>query len=102
MLVLFSFDFVIDLYVELDKLVNSALFNSFLITPELICNDKLTELRSPVTEVVDAEAIVARKLVKELKGVTDNRSAEVSDVEGLGNVGRGIVEDYFLTDAIHR
>ena len=40
--------------------------------------------------------------MKELKRMSDNGSAKMSDVEGLCNVGRGVVEDYGLSLSVIR
>ena len=49
--------------------------------------------------MVDADALVARELVQEFQGVTDDGGAEMPDVEGFGDVRRGIVEDDGLARA---
>ena len=88
--------------VELDKLINSTVLNFFLASPKTISNDKLTELCSPVAEVVDSDAFVACELVKLLKRMTYDGSSEMANVEGLRNVGRGIVENDSLAVTVFR
>ena len=92
-LIFFGFDFVVHANVESNECVNAALFDGFLIAPFTECNDQLTELRTPVTEVIDTDAIVACVFVKKLQGVTDNGRTEMSDMEGLCNVGGRIVKN---------
>ena len=78
---------IVDSYVELYELVNSTLLYRLLVTPLLISDDELTELSTPVTEIVDAYALISRELVEKLQRVADNGWTEVADMEGLRNVG---------------
>ena len=101
-LVLLSLNLVVDTDIELYKLVYTAVLNGLAVAPESVGNDKLTKLGAPVTEVVDADALIARKLVKELERVTDNGGAEMSDVEGLCNIGGGVIKNYCSSLTVHR
>ena len=87
---------VVDHDVELHQLVDTALLDLLLTAPQAVGQDELTELGAPVAEVVDAHALVARELMELLEGVTDDGGAQVSDVEGLGHVGGGVVQHHLL------
>ena len=99
--ILVTLDGVVDAYVKLNELVDSALLDLLFIAPELIRNDELTELSSPIAKIVDTHALIACKFMKLLERVTDNGRTEMSYMEGLRNVGGGIVKNdrLSLTDA---
>ena len=98
-LLLFLGDGVVDLDVQFNQRVDAALFYHLLAAPGVIRQDQLTKLGAPVAKVVNAKAFVACKLVHLLERVTDNGGAQVTDVEGLCDVGRGIVKHDLLAAA---
>ena len=88
---------VIYFYVKSNQCVNSAVFDFLTVTPLFVSYNKLSKLCSPVSEIVDSNTLVSRKLVKLLERMSDYSSTQMSDMEGLCNVGRGIVENDRLT-----
>ena len=94
------FCFLVELDVKLNKAVASAVCYLFGIAPSAVSNYHLTELSTPVAEVVYTNALEARKLVQKAKRMTDNSGTEVADVEGLCNVGGGVVKNYCLAVAV--
>ena len=52
---------------------------------------------SAATEVVDADTLISGKFMELSESVSDNCCSEVSDMEGLCNVGGGIVKNYRLS-----
>ena len=82
------------------NIIYSALFYFLTVAPLFICNYKLTELCSPVAEIINSDALVSAEFVKKLKRMSYNRSSEMSYVEGLGYVGRGIVKHYRFAYAL--
>ena len=102
LLLLFG-DGVVDLNVKLHQRVNAARLNHFLAAPGAVSKNQLAKLRTPVAKVVDTKAIVARKLMHFLERMADDRGAQVTDMEGLCHVGRGIVQhDLFVLSDIGR
>ena len=57
------------------------------------------ELRAPVAEVVDADDVVAERIVKIIERVAEHGGAQVKDAEFLGDVRRGIVDDNCFSPA---
>ena len=82
------FSFSMEFYIELNKLIYSAVFNILFASPEAISNNKLTELSAPVAKMIDAYALISCKFMKLLEGVTNNCCTEVTDVERLGYIRR--------------
>ena len=62
----------------------------------LISNDHLAKLGAPVAEIVDSYAVIPRKLMKLFQRVPDHGASQMTDMEGLCYVGRGIVEHHGL------
>ena len=91
------FGFFVELYINLDKLVDSAFLYSLTVSPLAESYYLLTELSSPVTEMVYADAVITGKLVEQLQRVTDDCRAEVTDMERLAYVGGGIVKNDCLS-----
>ena len=85
--------------VEFDEFVDLPRLDRFAASPFAVGDDQFSELRPPVAEVVDPDALVARELVQEFQGVTDDGGAEMPDVKGFCDVRRGIVEDDGLARA---
>ena len=90
-------DGVVDADVEIHQSVHAALFNGLAVAPLLVGHHHLTELGTPVAEVVDTHALVARELVKHFQSVTDDGRTQVTDVEGLGQIGRAVVQHHRLS-----
>ena len=59
--------------VKAGEFFNAALFNLFRRSPMLICVNKFAELRSVVSEVVDAHGVVAEVFENAVKRAPDNR-----------------------------
>jgi len=93
------FGFRVKFHIEGDKRVDSAFFDLFARTPESECTYKLAELRTPISEMVYSDAVIPRKLMYELKGMTDNGRSEMSYMERLRNVRRCVIEDNGLAFA---
>ena len=89
-------DGVVDADVEIHQSVHAALLYGLAVAPLLVGHHHLTELGAPVAEVVDAHTLVAHELVELLQGVTDHGGAQVTDVEGLGQIGRAVVQNHRL------
>ncbi len=57
-----------------------------------IAVDDHPELRAPITQMIVRSDLVAKKTQGAAERVADHRRANMSDVHGLGDVGRGIVD----------
>ena len=89
--------------VNANKLVNAARFNLRTTAPTAIGTDDLAELRTPVAEVIDTNTGIAEEFMKLFQRVTNHCCAEMTDMEGLGNVRGGIVEHHgFALTALGR
>ena len=76
------FCFLVELYVKLNESVDALALDLFTVAPALECNDLLTVLGTPVTEMIDADAVVSAELMEQFQGVTDYGRTQVSDMEG--------------------
>ena len=71
---------------------------------QLICTPKLlkpssevSELRAPITQVVDAFHVVAQRLEAASEAVPEHGRAQVSGVERLGDVWRTELDEHGLS-----
>ena len=62
-------------------------FEIFFLAPVLQPTNHFSELRAPVAQVVDADALVAEAGKDPVEGAADDGRAQVPDVKGLGNIG---------------
>ena len=81
-----------ELHIQVHELLNALFFNGFLIAELLIGNEKLTELGSPVAQMIDTDNLIAQLAEDLVKGISNDRGTEMADMEILGNIGRGIVD----------
>ena len=58
---------------------------------------RATHLGAPVAEVVHGDDVPAVRLVEVREEGADDGAAEVADVEGLGDVGGGVLDDDALS-----
>ena len=86
------FGFGVEADVKPHQFVALALLDRLAVAPLAVGDDHFPELGAPVSEVVDADAFVAGELVEQFQRVTDDGRAEVSDVEGFGDVRGRVVE----------
>ena len=86
----------VELHVQIDHRLHTALFDLFAVAPELVSGDHLAELAAPVAQVVDAHGLVAVKVIDALKAMADHRRGEMADVEALGDVDGGVVQTHGL------
>ena len=96
---LILFRLVMELNVKLNEFIDAALFYLVHTSPFAVSNDEFSELRSPVAEVIYADALIARELMKFFKRMTYYRRSEVSYMEGLCDVRRRVVENDGLSRA---
>ncbi len=82
------FRLFMELHVEPHELVDADPLDGLTVAPAAEGHDLLSELRAPVAEVVDPRAVVADEFVQELDRMSDDRRAEMPDVEGLADVRR--------------
>jgi hypothetical protein len=59
--------------------------------------DEHTKLGAPIAEVVEAKYILFEEFKEASQAVTDNGGADVTDVQFLGDVRRGELDDDFLS-----
>ena len=59
------FGFFVELYINLDKLVDSAFFDGLTVSPLAESHNLLAELSSPVSEMVYADAVISGKLMEQ-------------------------------------
>ena len=85
-------------YQFVDTVLNDCLFVSVFT----VGNDKFSELRSPVTEVVDSNALVTGKFVHFLNRMPDNGGTEMTDVKRLCNIGGRVIENNRFSVAFGR
>ena len=90
----------VELDIERDQLVDLACLHRLTAAPLAVGDDQLAELRAPVAEVVDADAVPARKGVQLLQRMPDDRRAEMPDVERLCDVRGGVVKHDRLARAV--
>ena len=64
-----------------------------LISPLAVSYDHLAELCAVVARVVPAAYIVSQCLIDQIDGIADDRAPDVTDVERLGDIGRGVLHD---------
>ena len=72
------------------------------VAPAIDRCHELAELRAPVADVVDADGLVAEGVVEAAHGGADDGRAQVTDMEALGDVGRGVVEHDRLAPTLVR
>ncbi len=80
-------------HVELDEIVDRPLAQLRLVAPLLPRIDHEAELRAPVADEVTAHDPVAHELQHPREIRADVRGAQVAEVEGLGDVRRGELDD---------
>ena len=86
------FGFLMELHIQRHKLVYLLFLDLLAAAPFAVGNYELTELGSPVAEMVHTHAFIPRKFIQELERVTDNGRTEMSDMERLCDIRRGIVK----------
>ena len=91
------FGFLVEFYVQAHKLVNAELFDGRPVAPELICRYLLAELRSPVAEMIYADAFVTAEFVQLFQRMTYNSRCKMTYMKRLADVRRGIVQNNGLS-----
>lgn len=79
--------------IERDQLVDLSCLYSRATTPLAIGNNQLAELRAPVAEMVDADAVPACIVVKQLQRMTDNSRSEMTYMKRFCHIRRRIIEN---------
>lgn len=86
----------VHLDVNLEKVVDGVLLQRLLVTEVLETIGKQTVLLTPVTKVVHLDDIPAQNGVQVCEETTNDRTAQVTGVEGLSDVGRRELNDDLL------
>ena len=93
------FRFIMEFYINAHQFLNAFFFNGFFAAPFFVSNDKFTELCAPVAQMVNAYAFVAQLAVNLVQCVADNGRTQMTYMERLCDVGRGVVDNDGLTCA---
>ena len=75
------------------------MINCFKTTPLFERDDKFTELRTVVAEVVDPHRLIAEEIQNTVQRAAQNRRGQMPDMEGLGDIDGGIVDTYSFAAA---
>jgi len=84
----------VEFYVYLEQSVDASFLYIFFIAPPLIRGYELSELRSPVSEVIDTYGFVAEFIERTIEARAYRSIEKMSDVERLCDVYRRIVDTY--------
>ena len=86
--------------IECNKFADGiAVFDFFSVAPFVVCNDHFSELRSPITEVIDADGLVAQMVKDTPERISENRCCDMVDAEGLCDVYGRIIQADILSAA---
>ena len=94
------FGLLMEFDIECNKFADGiAVFDFFSVAPFVICNDHFSELRSPITEVIDADGLVAQMVKDTPERISENRCCDMVDTEGLCDVYGRIIQADILSAA---
>lgn len=86
-------DNAVDLDVDVEQVVDGVLGQLLLATEHLETIGKQTVLLTPITKVVHLDDVPSHDRVEVGKETTDDGTAQVTSMEGLGDVGRRELDD---------
>ena len=75
---------------------NGFFYNVFLISPSSVGTNHFSKLGSVVAQVIDSYRVVSQKVINLINGIPDYSTADVSDMERLCNIRRGVLYNHFF------
>src|SRR3989344_8140145 len=94
-----ALELIVESDIKSDQRRDRTALNLFFISPKFIGRDQLTELRSPITDIIPADHLIAKRLVDISHSIAEYRSAQMTDMHGFGNIGLGIFDNNGFTRA---
>ncbi|MPN47585.1 hypothetical protein SDC9_195188 [bioreactor metagenome] len=84
--------FLMEAHVKLSQTNGTFFLDLGLNAPELVRRDQFTELRAPVAEMVDADAVISHEFIDLVERVAYHRRTQMADVERLRDIYRRVID----------